>query len=293
MNTRRWIAVVAVGGLGIVVGAVIYSRRTESRRTESRGTESPPGQWMEFVTASDRQAYSQKESEWSKQGFVPIEENQAFKDAVNDLPVRVETSLDPSQLQGLRELLYEHLICRSTGDMERYLEQCAGGRPAGIVDPLRRNWIRRIYKHIFNATFPEDAPLDDVFARFWQNEYAGKNSGKRFKDVAKDALIVIGDTHDVPPPESLFRPEELTKWTDWSGALRHSSIEMHPGKRSLAELSKQIDSFKFAEVALVIRSQNDDIWCWFTIWYLDPLENRWELLASMAVCSRRHYEVPL
>lgn len=296
MNARRWIALVTIGGLWAVAGAVIYSRSTESP-----GTEPLPGRWLEHADAKERSAYWRKESEWSKQGFTPIGKNQSFRNVINEIPARVQTSIDPSQLQELRDLLYDNLICRSRGDLQCYLQRCVRGRPAAIADSGHRDWISRKLSFFFDTELSETASLDDIFKRFWQQEYAGQNSGKQFKDVAKDALIVIGDVHfivppdgsSVPPPEHMFRTEDLKRWTEWSGARRHRSIEMHPGKHSLAEVMKQVDSCKFADVALVIRSQDENTWCWFTRWYLDPLEKRWELFLSMSVCSRRDYEIPL
>ena len=293
MNRRKQVLVVIIFGVGGLAGAGIlfYQQREPAL----------PGQWLEFAKTRSRQAYVRKESEWSKLGFTAIEENQAFRDAIDDIPVRLETSLDTSQLRGLRELLYENLICRSTGDMRRYLARCAHGRPAVTNDAFHGKWVPKVHDYVFGSQLSKDDSLDDVFERFWRNDYSGQNSGKRFQALAKSGLIVIGDVRvratpsapEAPPPAYLFQPEELRQWVEWPGASAHRSIELHPGKQSLADVSKNVDSCRFADVALVIRSQNNDIWCWSTRWYLEPTQNLWEVYQSFAICSRRLYEVPL
>lgn len=258
----------------------------------------PPGDWVKSASPKARSAAWKKERKWGAQHFTPIEDTPEFMAALRNIPTRLETSLDPQKLDELRELLYENLVCRHTGDLARYRERCLRGRTA-VQDeeayPWNAKWVNRRYQSLFGETLEDDALPSAVFERFWKAEYLGKNREKRMKEVAfgtKGALITIGEIHSDTSPPLFLTPVEAIRWRDWPGAMRFRSVEMHPGKRTLSQILEKTPSCKTALVVLVVRSHNDDIWCWLTRWYLDEKEAVWNLKSSISVCSRRSYYIP-
>lgn len=258
----------------------------------------PPGDWLKSASSKARSAAWNKEREWGAQQFTPIEDTPEFMGALRNIPTRLDTSLDPQELGKLRELLYENLVCRHTGDLARYRKRCLGGRSAvqdEVAYPWNAEWTARMYKSLFGEALRKDDSPEAVFEHFWKAEYTGENSEKRMKEVAlgrEGALISIGEVlSDTSLPRSLT-PAEENRWFDWPGAMRFRSTEMHPGKRTPSQILEQVPSYKTALVILVVRSHNDDVWCWRTRWYLDEKEAAWNLESSIAVCSRRKYYIP-
>jgi hypothetical protein len=275
-------------GLSLIVMAALYVWWPQE----------PPGVWVKSASPKARSAAWKKEREWGAQQFTPIEDTPEFMAALRNVPTRLETSLDPQQVAALRTLLFENLVCRHTGDLARYRRRCLGGRMA-VQDedayPRNAKWTARMYQSLFGEALQKDDPPDAIFERFWKAEYTGEHREKRLKEVAlgpDGALIAIGEVHNATSPTRFLTPVEENRWLSWPGAMRFRSTEMHPGKRTLEQVLEQTPNCKIALVVLVVRSHNDDVWCWMTRWYPDEKEAAWNLDSSIAVCSRRKYYIP-
>lgn len=110
---------------------------------------------------------------------------------------------------------------------------------------------------------------------------------------AGGALIVIGDVSTPTLPVSLFRFDEQNHFFTWPGAARLGATMMCLSKRPIEKVLQDVPQFKQADVALVIRSRVGDVWCWVSQWFMDPSDDSWNPRTSIAVCSRRRYEMPL
>jgi hypothetical protein len=255
---------------------------------------SPPGAWMPTATIQQREAAVSKEQEWGRCAFTPIEESEAFRAALHGIPLRVLDSIDPQRVDSLRRVLYEQLLARHSGSLERYRSLCMEGRQP-VIDQRNRDWVARKYELRFQQPLPDAAAPDELFERFWREEYETESAGRRFREVCTHeggALIIIGDVRNTEPMTFLTL-EEQQRWRSWQGARRLASTEMYLGPRALADIVQSHRKCKLAEVILVIHSFNKDVWCWDSQWYLDPDALTWEPHSSLAVCSRRKYDLPI
>ncbi|RME40687.1 MAG: hypothetical protein D6788_02815 [Planctomycetota bacterium] len=261
------------------------------------GSRKPPGEWKPGYGDEEIRIGWEKEKSWAHQTFTPIRDDSAFREAVGNIAVRLQEAVDPKQVDQLREILYNQLVCRHSGSIECYRERfiIPYGAPEKGLDEFRREWVERIYSLVFGRQLPpgweEDA--ESVFEEFWKQEYG--DGAHRFKEVAlgpKGSLIVIGRVQSAFP-DSFFTPEELRHWKSWPGASRRRSVEFHIGGRSLEEIVNKVGFCIYAETAMIVRSFNGDVWCWATDWYLDPEDRRWRIHQSVAVTLRGPYHCPL
>lgn len=254
----------------------------------------PPGDWMPTATLDQRVAAYEKEQTWGACAFTPIADTDAFRVALMNMPLRVLGTIDPEHVDTLREVLYEQLNARRTGSLERYRDTCMKNRRP-LIDSRNRDWVARKYALRFEEDLPNDASPDDVFARFWREEYDTLQGGRRFRELCLEeggALMIVGDVRSADLVTFML-PEEQKRWFTWSGARRLHSTEMFLSPRSLDELLQTNQVCKLAEVILIIRSENEDVWCWLSQWYLEPDTLEWHVRGSWAVCSRRRYDIPI
>lgn len=278
----RTIGVVGMGGMMAALGSYWIWFRP------------PPGNWLAIASAEQRESNWRKEKEWAQQFFTPIRDDPAFLAELKSIRIRLKTALDPEICDRLRRKLFENLVCRKTGDFNRYIKTCVAGRPA-MVDPKGREMLERKYQGELGRPLSATEPPDSIFRDFWNSEYEADGGGKRFRDVAPGeagSLIVIDELRDASQV-LLLDADEQTRWYAWPGARRQRSIEMHPAPLSPADLLKRDSSCKFAQVMLLTRALNGDILGWFTNWFFDPAENDWELESSIAITNRRRYLIPI
>lgn len=257
------------------------------------GPGDPPGEWKEMPSAQKWLAY-QKELDWAQCRFTPINESEAVLASLRKVPVRLLTSILPEDLDRLRVMLFNQIVSRYLGSMEHYVGACTMGRQA-IIDERNRDWLAKKFRLRFNKDWPERASPVEIFEVFWREEYEAHQGGRRFREVCLEegkALIVIGEVRGTEL-QTFFTPEEQQRSFIWSGARRLRSAEMYLSARPLEKIFKDHPACKQAEVALIIRSFNDDVWCWHSQWYLEPGQGTWQLCGSIAVCSRRQYDIPI
>ena len=279
---RRAVAVACVVAVASVVCAAVWWARRP-----------PPGYWPPDRSIEEMRRGWQKEKEWSAQVFTPITDDETFFEAVLRIPVRVDTALRPDQFRNLQRLLYDQLVCRHLGSLSCYQERFVSGHQ-GPLDEDRRNRIQLIFPAVFNRELPKDWATEGVFEQFWNAEYGDDHAGRRFEQIAlgtKGSLVVIGEVASAMP-ESSLTAEEVKRWKAWPGARLWRSVEFHAGKRSLDSVIEKNGRCIYAEAALILRSVNGEVWSWTTDWYLDPLEERWQLQVSVAATSRARYSVP-
>ncbi len=254
----------------------------------------PPGDWMPTATLEQRVAAYEKEQTWGACAFTPIADTDAFRVSLMNMPLRVLDAINPEHVDALREVLYEQLIARHTSSIDRYREVSMKGRQP-VIDPRNRDWVARKYELRFEEVLSDDASPDAVFARFWHEEYDTLQGGRRFREVCLEeggALLIVGDVRSADLM-TFMMPDEQQRWLTWSGARRLHSTEMFLAPRAMEELLQTYQTCKLAEVILIIRSENDDVWCWLSQWYLEPDTFEWQVRGSWAVCSRRRYDVPI
>jgi hypothetical protein len=282
MSARRAVVAACVASVAIAVGSGVWWARRP-----------PPGDWPADRSLEEMRRGWEKEKEWSAQIFTPISDDETFFEAVLGIPVRLETALRPDQLRALQQLLYDQLVCRHLGSLSCYQERLLSGRQVPL-DVDRRNRIELIFPAVFKRGLPEDWDTEGVFEQFWNAEYGDEHAGRRFEQIALGAqgsLVVIGEVASAMP-ESFLTAEEVKRWKAWPGARLWKSVEFHPGKRSLDSVIEKSGRCIYAEVTLILRSMNGEVWSWTTDWYLDPLEERWHLQVSVAATSRARYSVP-
>lgn len=281
---RRMCMVAFLGSVAAGVGFGWYFRTSSG----------PPGDWMPTATPAEREAAFKKEQSWKQCAFIRITSPDILAAALAAIPIRVLSSVEPSELDALRNEIHNQLIARESGSLDYYLKETREGtRP--VIDDRNRDRIKSKCRYVLGEDFDEMAAPQSFFERFWRREYETEGGGRRFRDVCLEsggALIVIGDVTD-DRVMTLLSPEEQERWLTWRGARRLHSTEMFLGQRSLEDILSTRSTCKMADVVLTIRSYNDDIWCWYTRWYMDPDDGDWALHGSWAVCSRRRYDVPI
>lgn len=279
---RRWL----VPGAGIIVvglGALWWSRQP------------PPGEWPAERTLEQMRRGWAKEQEWANQPFTPIRDDPSFLEAVSGIPVRMEIAISQEQLQALQRILYDQLVCRHTGSLECYRERFAIGRRG----PLDESWILRIkkvYPSLIQREWSENWSREEVFEQFWNAEYNRIGSSRRFAEVAlgpAGALLVISEVRSAPYTESAMNADEIKRWRAWPGTWLYASTLLHGGERTLAAIVEKYGKAVYAESSMILRSGNREIWSWFSDWYLDPVDERWQVHTSGTATSRHPYNVPM
>lgn len=280
MSTRGWWVAATVVAVAVAAATLVWSW---SHRT-------PPGKWKAGYTREQIRVGWAKEREWAAQSFTPVRDDSEFREQLRQIKVRLLTSLSPEALEQFHQVLYDQLVCRHTGSLECYKEWFASGRQNPLGD-FRREWVENIYARTFNTELPDRWNVGEIFEKFWNTAY-GEH---RFQEVAlgpDGSLIVIGDV-TTDTPDSFFTAEELRRWKAWPGASRRRCVEFHPGARSLSAILAERGKCAYAEVVLTIRSVNDEVWCWATDWYLDPIDGRWQIQSGVAITLRGPYYCPI
>jgi hypothetical protein len=283
---KRVQLVVIVGVFALVGGGAVglYYQRSKG----------PPGDWMPTATLKEREAAARKEGQWAECKLTAIEDADAFRKALAAIPLRVETAVSPEEVGALRDILFQQLIARHLGSLDAYKDTFGRNRRP-IIDERNRDWLARKHMLRFDEELAPAASAEAVFERFWRAEYQSQDGERRFEAVCLKeggALIVIGEVHTADLL-TFLTPKEQQRWFTWPGARRLHSAEMYLPARSLDSVLQDSARCKQAEVLLVIKSRNGDVWCWMTHWNLAPNSVDWGIRGSWAVCSRRKYDVPI
>lgn len=249
---------------------------------------------MPSASASQRQAGWRAERAWADQEFVSIADDEAFRSAVAGIPTRVSTAVKPSAIDALRNVLYDQLVCRSLGSLDCY-ETRFGTNRNGPLDDVNQKRIERTIRRHFKEELPVGWSKKEVFARLWTLEYGDDH---RFDSVAlgeHGALIAIGEVRDAAslPPKFFLSDEEVARWVALPGLAMRTAESLHVGPNSLESVLRKHGTCVYAQVPIIVRSKNEDVWSWFTNWYLDPSDGRWQIHGATAVTWRGPYLSPM
>lgn len=124
-----------------------------------------PGDWMPMIdTRQKRQLAVDKEDEWRHCEFVQIRDDSAFRAKLDEIPVRLLTSIEPQDLKTLRELLYGQIVARSTASLESYFELTGNRVP--MIDERNRELVAARYERHQGVPMPEDSTPKSVLSNY-------------------------------------------------------------------------------------------------------------------------------
>jgi len=256
----------------------------------------PPGRWIEGMPTEKIRAGWAKEQAWSDQPFTPIRDTEDFMAKLREVRTRIDVSLSPKRVEALRRIVYDQLVCRHSGSLDCYMQHFAGSRQNPLDDEGRR-WVEQYYHFRFHRELAAGWTEQPVFDEFWRNEYE-ENPGQRFDAVAlgpRGALIAIGKVRAASPnpPEFFFTEKEIDRWVAGRGSGLWGAAQFHPGLRSLSSIIEERGECTYAEVVMTVKSVNGEVRCWFTYWYLDPIDHQWQLHAAVINSLRPRYPIPM
>jgi len=278
-------------GAGVCVGvgvAAVFWWPPEQR---------PPGRWwFDSMPIEKIRAGWAKEQAWSDQPFTPIRDTEDFMAKLREVRERIDVSLSPERVEALRRIVYDQLVCRHSGSLECYMQRFAGSRQNPLDDEGRRRAERK-YRFRFQRDLAAGWAEGPVFEEFWRDEYEA-NPGQRFDAVAlgpEGALIAIGKVRDASsyPPKYFFTEKEIERWVGGRGSGLWGAAQFHSGPRSLDSIIEERGECTYAQVVMIVRSVNGEVRCWFTYWYLDPIDRQWQLHASVINSLRPRYPIPM
>ena len=217
---------------------------------------------------------------------------------LREVTARIDVSLSPERVEALRRIPYDQLVCRHSGSLDCYWQRFAGSRQNRLDDDVNgRRWAGACYRVRFHRELAAGWTEQPAFEELWRAEYE-ENEDQRFDAVAlgpKGALIAIGKVRDAVtvPPEFFFTEKELDLWVEGRGSALMLGAQFHPGPRSLKSIIEQRGECTYAQAVMIVKSVNGEVRCWFTYWYLDPIDDQWQLHGAVMNSLRPRYSVPM
>lgn len=241
----------------------------------------PPGRWPEGLAVEKVRAGWAKEQAWSDQPFTPIRDTEDFMAKLREVSTRIDVSLSPEHVEALRRIVYDQLVCRHSGSLDCYMQRFGGSRQNPLDDEGRWRAQER-YHDRFHRDLAAGWTEQSVFEEYWRHEYE-ENPDQRFDTVAlgpKGSLIAIRkvrDTSGITPPEYFLTEKEVDWWIAGRGSGLRLAAQFHPGPRSLNSIIEERGECTYAQVVLIVKSVNGEVRCLVTCWYLDPIDDQWQL----------------